>query len=77
LGEGKRITPIRQVRMVLPTKIISIRIRVMGWPWFEVIDICNLASRGLGKRTPNLTIQSDKVKRSTAITRRGGINILY
>ena len=35
------------------------------------MDIWNLVTRGLGKRTPNLTTQSYMIKRSTPITRRG------
>jgi len=48
--------------MVLPTGIEGIRIFLMIRPRLEVVDMCNLVTRGLVKRTPNLTTQSYKVK---------------
>jgi len=44
----------------------------MDHPSLEVIDICNILSRGLGKRVPNLIIQNHVVKRSITITSWGG-----
>jgi len=64
------ITPIGQVGMVLPTRIMDVRVRVIAQLRLEVIDICNLVTRGLGKRTPNLTTQSYMVKRSITTTRK-------
>ena len=57
--------------MVPVTEIVGIRIRL------EAIDILNLVTRRLGKRTPNLTIQSNTIEEYTTITRRGGGTCLH
>jgi len=58
--------------MVFPAGIVGVRVGVMVRPRLEVIDIYNLVTRGLAKRTLNLKTQSYMVKRSTTITRRRG-----
>jgi len=54
--------------MVLPTEIVRFKLGGHSSTRLEVIDICNLLTRGLRKRDLNLTIQSHMVKRFTTIT---------
>jgi len=71
LGKAKMITHIEQVRMILLIRIVSVRVGVMARHRLEVIDICNLVTRGFGKRTSNLITQSYTFKRSMTITTKG------
>jgi len=50
-----RIRPIREIWMVPPIRVISIRIWIIGRLRVEVINIIDFISI-LGKRTPNLAI---------------------
>jgi len=63
--------------MVLPTRIVGVRVGIMVQPRLKVIEICNLVAIGLSKRTPKLTTQSYMVKRSTTITKRGGRTCIH
>ena len=61
-----RVRPIREIWMVPPTRVIGIRIWVIGRPRVEV-DIIDFISI-LGKKTTNLAIQSQMSNRTTNFT---------
>jgi len=56
---------------MLPTKIVSMGIRVMIRPRLEVIHIGNMLTKGTSKGIPNLTIHSLMIMGTTSITSRG------
>jgi len=60
-----------ELRVLLSTRIIGIRIRIMGRSRLEVVYIRNMLNRGRGKWLPNLLIFSDMIKGTTSIIRRG------
>ena len=73
LGKGYRLSSIREVWLLVPTRIIRIGIRVMGWPRLEVIHIGYMLTRGKGRRVPNLAIFSYMIMGTTSITSRGRV----
>ena len=70
-GHSGRVRPIREIWTVPSTWIIIVRIRVIGRSQVEIIDIADLVSRVLGKRSPNLTIPSQMVNETTYFTEWG------
>jgi len=71
LGNRKRFIPMGEVRVMLPTKVVSIRVRVMIWPGLKVVHIGYLFTRGRGKGLPYLIMHNYMIKRATPITSRG------
>ena len=57
--------------MLLPTRIIGIRIWVMVRPRLKVVHIGYMLNRGRCKWVPNLAIFSYMIKGTTSITGRG------
>ena len=56
---------------MLPTRIISVGIRTMVRPRFEVIHKGYMLTKGRGKKVPNLAIFNHIIIRTTSITSRG------
>ena len=54
--------------MVSLTQVVSIGIRIIGRSWVEGIDIIDLITTVLGKRTLNLAILSQMVNGITYFT---------
>jgi len=50
------IRPIREIWMIPLTRIIGVRVRVIGQSRFKLLNLISVI-RVLDKRTPNLTIQ--------------------
>jgi len=53
--------------MILPSRIVSIGIRIMVRPRLEVIHIDNMPTRGRGKVIPNLIIYSLMIMGTTSV----------
>jgi len=70
-GKGLMVSSIREVRVLLPTRITGIRIWIMVRPRLEVIHIGYMLNRGREKSVPNLAIFSHMIKGTTSITGRG------
>jgi len=56
---------------MLPTRIVSVGIRVMVRHRLKVVNICNMLIGGRGKGVPNLAIHSYTIIGTTSITSRG------
>jgi len=49
LGKGYRVSPIREVWVLLPTRVIRIGVWVLVQPRLEVVHICSMLNWGRGK----------------------------
>jgi len=58
LRKWYRISPIREVWMLVPTRVIRIRVWVMVLPGLEVVHIGNILNMGRGKWVSYLAIFS-------------------
>jgi len=71
MGKRQRLISVREVWVLLPTKIVRIGIRVMVRPRLEVIHISYMLTRGRGIRLLNLTIFCHLIMGTISVTSKG------